>query len=146
MEQLTAFLQDKWIIIALVVIAILIIVKVIKSVMKWLLIVLLAAGVIIYGTTYSPGEIKDGIKEVGSKIADYTKNEAVEALIGQSASAKYEAKEDGGYVVSAGKFKLEGTAGSNEATLSYMGQSFTIKLDDALNAFIEGAKAAQSGN
>lgn len=139
LDQLMAFVQDRWFIIVVVIIAILIIVKVMKSVIKWLFILALAAAILIYGSNYT-GEIKD----IGAKIAEYTKEEAVKAFMGEAENAIYEVTEDGGYIVTSGSFTLEGKGGSSEAVLSFKGQSITIQLDDVLRAFIEGAKNAQS--
>jgi len=142
-DQLITFVQDRWMIVAVVIIAIIIIIKVVKSIMKWLLIIGLAAAILIYGSNYS-GEITDNIKEIGAKIANYTKDEAIKAMLGEGESAHYESKADGGFVVTTGGFTLEGAAGSQEAVLSYKGQSITLQLDDTLRAFVDGAKSAQS--
>jgi len=145
MDSLTAFLQEHWLIIAAVIVVILIIVKVVKSVVKWLVILAMAAAVLIYGFNYTPEEIK----EVGSKlvdVVDLSKDKAVSMIMNDSADAKFEATEDGGFVVSTEKFKLEGKTGSNEATFTYLGQSITLQLDESLKAFIEKAKEANAGN
>ena len=142
MDQLIAFAQEQWIVVVIAVILILIIMKVIKSVIKWLIILGLAAAVIIYGTQYTPDEIKDNIMEVGSKIVEFTKENAVKALLSDSSPVTYESAEGGRFVITAGSFTLEGLEGSSEATLSYLGQSITVELNDELKQYIENAKSS----
>lgn len=140
MDQFIAFAQDRWLLLVVAVVAIIIIIKVIKSLVKWLIIVVIAAAVIVYGANYA-----GDIQEIGAKLAEYTKDEAVKALLGEAEDATYTASADGSYTVETSRFKLEGSAGSDEAKLVYMGQSITIKLDGALRSFVDSARANSSG-
>ncbi len=68
MDQLITFIQDKWFVILIVIVAIVVIFKIMKSIVKWLLILALVAVIVIYGSSYIGGR-----KEIGSKIGDYSK-------------------------------------------------------------------------
>jgi hypothetical protein len=138
MDQLLAFVQDRWLMILIVVIAIILIFKIMKSIVKWLFILALIAAIIIYGSNYS-GEIK----EIGSKIVDYSKEEAIKAFIGDSSDSSYVTTEDGGYTVTKGSFSLQGTKGSKDVILTYKGQSINLKLDDTLDAIVAAAEGVQ---
>ena len=145
MDQLTAFAQENWIIIAAVIVVILIVIKVVKSVIKWLVIAGLAVAVLIYGFNYTP----EDIKEVGSKIIDVvelSKESAASLIMKNTSDATFEATEDGGFVVTADQFKLEGKEGAKEVTFTYLGKSITLNIDDNINNFIAAAKSASSGN
>ncbi len=135
-DQLLTFIQDKWLTILIVLIAIIVIFKIMKSIVKWLLILALVAGIVIYGSSYI-GEIK----EIGTKIVDYSKEEAIKAFIGDSSDSSYETTDDGGYVITKGSFSLQGVKGSKDVVLIYKGQSINIKLDDALDKIVEAAQA-----
>lgn len=141
MDQLIAFAQDRWLLLIVAVIAIIIIIKVIKSLVKWFIILIIAAAVIVYGANYA-----GDIKEIGAKLAEYTKDEAVKALLGEGAEAVYTSGSNGAYTVETERFRLEGNSGSDEAKLVYMGQSITIKLDGALKSFVDNARASESGS
>jgi hypothetical protein len=54
MEQLLDFIQDRWLIIVVALIGIVIIVKLVRSVIKWLIIIAIVAALIIYGSNYIP--------------------------------------------------------------------------------------------
>jgi hypothetical protein len=54
MDQLIDFVQDKWLLIIVALIGIMIVVKLVKSVLKWLIIIAIVAALIIYGSNYIP--------------------------------------------------------------------------------------------
>ena len=54
MEQYIDFIQDRWLLIIVALIGIVIIGKIIKSVLKWLIIIAIVAALIIYGSNYIP--------------------------------------------------------------------------------------------
>lgn len=141
MDQLIAFVQDRWLLLVVAVVAIIIIIKVIKSLVKWFIILVIAAAVIVYGANYA-----GDIQEIGAKLAEFTKDEAVKALLGEAGDATYTAGAGGVYTVETSNFRLEGSTGSDEVKLVYMGQSITIKLDGALRSFVDDARAGASGS
>jgi hypothetical protein len=54
MDQLIDFIQDRWLLIVIALVGIVIVVKLIKSVLKWLIIIAIVAALIIYGSNYIP--------------------------------------------------------------------------------------------
>jgi hypothetical protein len=54
MDLLIDFIQDRWLLIVIALVGIVIIVKLIKSVLKWLIIIAIVAALIIYGSNYIP--------------------------------------------------------------------------------------------
>lgn len=137
MDALIAFAQERWLVIVLAIVVILIIVKVVKSMVKWLIILLIAAGLIVYGYQYA-GEIR----EIGGKIAGYTKEEAIRALLDLGTEATYRKEADGTFTVTSGKFTLTGREGAREARLAFGDKSITVEMDSVLAAFVEAAKSA----
>jgi hypothetical protein len=53
MELLIQFVQDRWIIIIAAIIGIIIIMKLVKSLIKWIIIIAIAAALIMYGSNYN---------------------------------------------------------------------------------------------
>lgn len=143
MEQWIAFAREDWwvIVIALVIAGILI--KIVKSVFKWLLVLAIAVAVLIYGFNYTP----DDIREAGTKLIDAvetTKEKAISAVLGDAGEARYEKTEDGGFRISGDHFTLEGKDGAEEVTLTYFGQEFTIELNGQIREFLEKVKSASN--
>lgn len=54
MEQFIDFIQDRWLIIVIALVGIIIAVKLVKSIIKWLIIIAIVAALIIYGSNYIP--------------------------------------------------------------------------------------------
>ncbi len=135
MEQWISFIHDRWFVIIVALIVLVVVVNVIKTVAKWILVLAILAGVIVYGMNYE-GEWKD----IGATLVNDAKEQAIEALAGEAKEAEYKQNEDGTYTVTTKNLRLDGKIGSNEAKLTFKGQTITIKLDETLNAFIEKIK------
>ncbi|WP_040952911.1 hypothetical protein [Gorillibacterium massiliense] len=52
MDQWTTFLQDRWYVAVIAVIVLFLIVKLVKTAVKWILVVVIAAAVLYYGYQY----------------------------------------------------------------------------------------------
>ncbi len=52
MEQFIDFTQDRWLFILVAIIGIFIVFKIVKSMIKWLLVIAIVAVLIIYGSNY----------------------------------------------------------------------------------------------
>lgn len=138
MEQWIAFVGDNWWVILLAIVIAVILIKIVKSVVKWLLVLVVAAAVLIYGFNYTPDEIK----EAGSKLleaVETTKEKALDAMLGDAEEAAFEQTEDG-FRITGSRFTLEGKTGETAVTLTYFGQEFTFELNDQIRAFIESVK------
>ncbi|GAB2676801.1 hypothetical protein ACFQWB_08065 [Paenibacillus thermoaerophilus] len=136
MDQWMEFLQDRWYVVAIAAVLLLIVLNVVKTVVKWLLVAAIAAGLFWYGGSYI-----DRIKEVGGEIASSLKDEAVKRMLGDKAT--YKDNGDGTYTVTSGGVQVDGKIGSSEVKVTYMGQSFTLNLEGAVQTFIEQAQKNQ---
>lgn len=134
MDQLMTLIQDKWMILAGGLVALFLVVKLVKTVMKWVIVLGIVAAMLFYGATYL-----DQIKEVsGSVVGDIKGNiaqEAVKALAGEDVT--YQKNADGSFVISKNGVQLKSKVGSNEAEITIAGQSVTLKIDETLKALIE---------
>lgn len=138
MEQWLAFARDNWWMIALAIVIAIVLIKIVKSVVKWLLVLIVAAAVLIYGFNYTPDEIK----EAGSKLleaVETTKEKALDAMLGDAEEATFE-KTDDGFRITGNRFTLEGTDGGSTVTLTYFGQTFTFELNEQIRSFVETVK------
>ncbi|GIP40749.1 hypothetical protein J31TS4_40290 [Paenibacillus sp. J31TS4] len=140
MDQWSVFLQERWFILAIGVVVLLLIVKLVKTVIKWVLVLALLAGLFFYGASY-----KDKLAEMtgtlGEAVASGVKDQAMSAIASEAKEAKYKANADGTFTVTTKNIQVDAAPGANEAKITFLGQSFTMKMDDALRAFIEQAKS-----
>lgn len=135
MEQLFMFAQEKWYLILAAAVVLLIVIKMVKTFVKWVAVLAILAALIGYGSTYM-GKIED----ISSKVVDYTKDQAVNALIGEAKDAAYHDNGDGTFTIKTKNLQLDGKKGSSEVKVTFKGQSVTLKLDDTLRNFIDNAK------
>jgi len=136
-EQWMTFFQERWFVIVGAVIVLILVVNMVKTVLKWLLVLAILAGVSVYGANYV-----DQIKEVGGQIVGEAKDKLIEEAVKLLAGGdtEYRENEDGSFTITKGSVSLEGRTDSSEVKISYMGQSITLQADEAIKALIEQAK------
>lgn len=143
MDHLQSFAQDQWPIIAGAVVVLLIIVKLVKTAVKWAIILAIAAGLLVYGSNYKDtlGSIKDAVVETASgTVADSLKREAAKAIQDEAKEAKYTANADGSFTIKSKSVQVTGKPGDQTVVVTVAGQTFHMKMVDAVSAFIEQAK------
>lgn len=141
MDQLSTFVQDRWLVIVVAIVVLFLVIKIVKTVVKWVLVLAIVAALFYYGASYT-----DDLKELGANAmatvkdaAASAKEDALKALAGKD--TKYTLNADGTYTVTSGQVKLEGKANASEVGLYVAGKKIAdIKLDDAVKALIEQAK------
>jgi len=132
------FLQDNWIVIAAAIVAILIVMKLVKTVLKWVLVAAIVIGIVTYG-----GFTIDDIKEVGTKVSDEAKDQAIKAMAGEASEADYTANEDGSYTIKTENLELTGVPNSGEVSVKFRAISLgTWKMEGEVREFVRKARAA----
>lgn len=132
LELVKAFMIEKWWIIAGALVAIIIVIRIAKAIVKWVLILAIVAGVLFYAGS-SADSLTASLKE-----------KAVEAAVGEQSSATYEANPDGSFSLKTDNFTIQGSASDPQVELLFRGISLgKFDLNDTLSALIAAGKAAQ---
>ncbi|MFB9273487.1 hypothetical protein [Cohnella cellulosilytica] len=132
------FLQDNWIVIAVAILAILLVLKLVKTVLKWVLVAAIVIGIVTYS-----GITIDDIKEVGSKVSEEAKDQAIKAMAGEASAAVYTANADGSYTITTENLELAGVPNSGEVGVKFRGISLgTWKMEGEVRDFVVKARAA----
>jgi cytochrome c-type biogenesis protein CcmE len=134
-DFMMSFLQERWYIIVAIILVLFIVMRIVKTVVKWAIVAALLAGLYFYGASY-----KDQLMNIGTVVSTEAKNQAVKAFSSEMKDAQYKQNADGTYTVTTKSLRLDGKPGSNEVKVTFMNQTFTMKVDDIVNAFIEQAK------
>jgi hypothetical protein len=135
-DQLMAFIQERWWVILVAAIALFVIVNLVKTVLKWVLIIAIVGAVVLYGANY-----KDELSAIGDQVASQAKDQAMQAIVGQALNAEYEAHEDGTFAVFTDSVRVEGKSGDSEVTVYWKGVKIgSFPIDQAIESFIEQAK------
>ncbi|RXZ84263.1 hypothetical protein EBB07_04095 [Paenibacillaceae bacterium] len=144
MDMWISFIKENWLFLIIALLALFIVVRVVKTVIKWALVAIIVIVVIVY-SGYNLGDLKsqwDEIAAVGSQVADNVKQEALQAMVGEADDALYKTNEDGTYTVTTKNVELKGKAGENEVNVYYRNAPLgKWKIDETLKMLIEKSKA-----
>lgn len=146
MEELLVFLQDRWLVVLLAIIALFVVIKIVKTVLKWVIVLAIVAGLLYYGSSYT-----EQLKEIGNNVAASAleavgelKEKALQGLAGKD--AVYTDNGDGTYTITSGAVRLDGKQGGDKVKITIAGVSAEFSVDDALRRAIETAKSNSRGN
>ncbi|MFD0675104.1 hypothetical protein [Cohnella sp. GCM10027633] len=124
-EYWSQFLQDNWMIAAVVILAIIVVVKLVKTVMKWVLVAAIVIGFAVYGG-YSIDDLKEvgsKVSEMGDKVTDELKDQAIKTMAGEAAEAKYVDNADGSYSITTSNLELNGVPNTGKVSVKLRGVS-----------------------
>lgn len=140
-ESLITFAEENILLIIVAVIAIILLISLVKTVLKWVFVAAVIIGILAYGFNYDVTKLKETAEAIGKEVVNYSKEQAVQFLIGDVKNAHYDQGSDGTYTITGNNVKLEGKIGADTVKLIYMGQPFDIKIDEKLLSFIEEVRA-----
>lgn len=135
-ETWTTFLKDNWIVLVIALVVLFLVIRIVKTVVKWAIVAALIIGLVLYS-----GYSLDDVKEIGSKVMDNVKQEALGVMVGDAKDANYSLNEDGTYTVKTNNVELKGEVGASEVKVSVHGAPYiTFQVDDVIQTFIDQAK------
>ncbi len=136
LDTWTAFFKEHWLVLVIALIVLFIIVRIVKTVLKWAIVAAIVLGIVVYS-----GYSMDDLKEIGSKVADTMKQEAINAMVGEAKDATFVTNADGTFTVKTKNVELTGEPGANEVAISFRGTELgKWELDSTIQAFIDQAK------
>lgn len=136
LDTWTVFFKEHWLVLVIALIVLFIIVRIVKTVVKWAIVAAIVLGIVVYS-----GYSMDDLKEIGSKVADTVKQEAVNSMVGEAKDATFVTNADGTYTVKTKNVELTGEPGANEVAISFRGTELgKWELDSTIQAFIDQAK------
>ncbi|MFD0960396.1 hypothetical protein [Paenibacillus chungangensis] len=148
----TTFLEENWLILLIALIALFLVIRIVKTIIKWAIVAIIVIGIVLY-SGYTLEDVKeigskvmdtsiDELKELGSKVSESVKQEAVNAMMGEAQDAQYTLEKDGAYMVETKNVKLKGEVGADEVYVSVHGAPYImLQLDETIMAFIEQSKS-----
>lgn len=142
MEELKAFLVDHLVVVICAVLFIGLILKVVKSVVKYLLTVLIIVGLVVFALQSAPEPIKDVGNKVVEGVSTKVRDEAIATLITMSKVTYTADTKNGSYVIEGNGITLKGNKGSKTAELVVAGQRFDVSITQVLSDFVTRAEIA----
>jgi hypothetical protein len=142
MNQWASFVQDKWLLIIIAIVVLFLVMKLVKTFVKWILVLAVIAAVLYYGSTYA-GKLSGLKTTLGNAVADEAKQQLTNVIVGEGKDADYIKHADGTYTIHTKNIKLDGKPGSDQAEISFMGQSYKVSINKTIQKFIDEAKNKQ---
>jgi hypothetical protein len=142
MDNWVVFLQDKWLLVIIAIVVLFLVMKLVKTFVKWIFVLAVVAFLLYYGSSYT-GKLGDLKTTVGNAVAVEAKQQLTNAIVGEGKDAKYTKNADGSYTISTKNIKLDGKPGSDEVKVSYQGISYTVSINKTIQKFIDQAKQNQ---
>lgn len=134
------FLKQNWLVIVIALIVLFIVVNLVKTVIKWALVVLIVVGLLIY-SGISLEQIGEVVTTVKNEAVDTVKSEAMNIMMKEAKEAKYTSNGDGTYTVKSPNLELKGKAGSTEVEVNFKGVPVgKWDVNETIKEFIGQAK------
>lgn len=126
-------LQDHWVVAVVALAVIFIVLKLVKTMLKWALVIAIVIGVLAYGG-YNVNDLTETLKR-----------EAISVMTAGAGDARFRQLEGGAYEVTASDLKLTGEAGSDKVRVAYRGIPLgTWDMNEVIREFIERARTSGS--
>ncbi|MNO67151.1 hypothetical protein D3C76_579540 [compost metagenome] len=134
------FLKQNWLVIVVALVILFFVVNFVKTVIKWVLVLVIAASVIIY-SGLSLQDIGEAVSTVKDQAVSISKSEALKVMKNEAKEAKLTQNSDGSYTITTPNLEVIGETGSDKVQVHFRGVSLgEWSINDTLQAFITEAK------
>lgn len=136
------FIKQNWLVILIALVVLLVVLNVVKTVLKWLIVIVIVAGLLIY-SGISMDQIQEAVISVKDEAVETMKSEAVKVMAQEAKEAKYTSNGDGGFTITSPNLEVTGTAGSDKVKVSFKGVPLgEWSVSDTVATFIDQAKSS----
>jgi uncharacterized protein YxeA len=138
MEQWSTFLADRWYVLLIAFLVLVFVMKLVKTVVKWVLVLVIAAGVLYYGYNYTDN-LDQLAKTVTTAVSDTVKEQAMKLMVEEAKDATYTDNGDKTFTITTKSIRVEGKRGADEVKVTFLKQTFTVKAE-MIQTFIDEAR------
>lgn len=134
------FFKQNWLVFVIALVALLLIVNLVKTVVKWGLILVIVAFLVIY-SGISLKDLGQVASTLTTQTTDVVKSEAIKMMTSEAKEAKFTQNPDGTFVIKSPNLEVTGKVDSDKVKVTFRDVSLgEWSRSDALNAFIQEAK------
>lgn len=134
------FLKQNWLVIVIALVVLFIVVNLVKTFIKWALVILIIGGLLIY-SGISLEQIGEVVTTVKNEAVDTVKSEAMNIMMKEAKEAKYTSHGDGTFTVKSPNLELKGKSGSTQVEVNFKGVSVgKWDVNESIKEFIAQAK------
>ncbi|MDT3427862.1 hypothetical protein J2Z22_003438 [Paenibacillus forsythiae] len=140
------FIRENWLVIVIALVLLFAVVNLVKTVLKWAIVIVIVAGLLIYsGVTID--QIGNAVSKVKEETVGTLKNEAQEVMLKEARDAVYTSNGDGTFTITTPNIEVRGTAGEDKVNVTFRGVSLgQWSVNETVKSFIEEARKAQAVN
>lgn len=134
-DNMLAFIEEQWWMILIAAIALLVVIRIVKAVIKWVIVIAVIVGLFLYGMNY------ESFRDAVDSVTEYSMDAAFEAMTGEAENAEYTLNDDGTYTVESQSIRLEGSLDSEQVSVYFHGIKISdIKVTEAIKTYIDTAR------
>ncbi len=145
-EVWSQFIRENWLVIVIALILLFAVINLVKTVLKWAIVIVIIAGLFIYsGVTME--QIGDAVNKVTDSTVSTLKSEAQEMMLSEAKEAKYTSGGDGTFTITTPNLEVKGAAGNDKVEVIFRGVSLgQWSVTDTTKAFIDEARKNGAGS
>ncbi|MDO3410997.1 ATPase [Saccharibacillus sp. CPCC 101409] len=135
------FARQNWLILLIALVAILLVVNVVKTMIKWAIAVVIVVALIVYSGV-SLDKIQSTVSDVKNEAVSKLQQEALKMLKDEADQAKFKQNADNSFTVETASLKLVGQPNASTVEVTYRGVPLgEWKRSEQVNALIRAAKS-----
>lgn len=140
-EVIMQFLKENWMLLAVAVVALFLVVSLLKTVMKWVIVIGIVIGVALY-SGYTIDDLNKVVTTVTDDALQTLKDQAMNAMKKEAQNAKFTQHNDGTYSIKTDNLEITGKKNEDKVNVSFRGVSLgKMSVNDAtIKAFLDEAK------
>lgn len=134
------FLTENWLVILIAVVLLFAVINLVKTVLKWAIVVLIVVGLFIY-SGISLDQIGDTVNRVKDGAVETVRGEAEQVMLKEAKDATYTSHGDGTFTIETPNLEVTGSAGSDKVNVSFRGVPLgEWSVNETVGSFIEEAR------
>jgi len=137
------FIRENWLVIVIALVLLFAVVNLVKTVLKWAIVIIIVAGLFIYsGVTLD--QIGNAVNKVTDGTVNTLKSEAQEVMLSEAKEAVYTSGGDGTFTITSPNIEVKGIAGQDKVEVTFRGVGLgKWSVNDTMQSFIEAARQNQ---
>ncbi|MEC0182125.1 hypothetical protein P4H61_11535 [Paenibacillus peoriae] len=132
--------QDNWLYILIGLVLLFVILNIVKTLLKWLIVIVVVAGLLIYsGISFE--QVGKVVTQAKDDAINKVQSEALNMMIKEGQNAKYTSNGDGTFSVTSSNLEVKGPFEGDKVKVWYQGMSLgEWSMSDTVKKYIESAK------
>ncbi|MFC3748007.1 hypothetical protein [Paenibacillus sp. GCM10012306] len=139
-EVWSQFIRENWLVIVIALVLLFAVVNLVKTVLKWAIVVVIVVGLFIYsGVTMD--QIGNAVNTVADSTLSTLKSEAQDVMLKEAKDAKYTSGGNGTFTITTPNLEVKGKAGEDKVEVTFRGVGLgKWSINDTTKTFIDAAR------